>query len=179
MKRPGVLLTCCVLTQVPTAPTTAVVGNFSKVARGGGNKTFLKDSTRKIDVFVLKNGVALWEPKKSYAKDIQMFKDFIEEMPVEAKILGAIKHPVLDLFGCYITVEQSGTIANRIYGHRKSTNRAFGQLMCYLGMRSITDQKTKMRTLFFDPEAWNRVGFRLVKNGDSAGGKPKINYIPM
>ena len=77
-----------------------------------------------------------------------------------------------------IAYAQSTMIAREVYPNRKKPEKAFGQLMCYLGMRSRSNNDTKVRTLSFDRHGWNERGYRLVKNGDAKGGKPKINYIP-
>ena len=50
------------------------------------------------------------------------------------------------------------------------------QLLCYLGMRSSIDKKANVRTLTFDPNGWNRQGYRLIKGGDVKEGKPTV-YI--
>lgn len=152
---------------------------YPKLARGGGNKKDTKESTRQVNVLT-KDGIALWEPRKGYKDQIQRLTDFIEdEVPSTAKFSGGVKHPILGVYGFYITDEESKMIARRMYAKRETPDKAFGQLMTYLGMRSRTDKNDKVRTLFFDPEAWNRVGYRLVTNGDCKGGAPKINYLPV
>ena len=55
-------------------------------------------------------------------------------------------------------------------------DEAFAQLLSYLGMRSSIDKRANVRTLAFDPDGWNRTGYRLIKGGDVKGGKPTIAY---
>ena len=71
----------------------------------------------------------------------------------------------------------SNDIAKQMYGKRKAGNKAFLQLLTYLGMRSNIDKKTQVRTLTFDPDGWNRMGYRLVRGGDTKGGKPEIVFV--
>ena len=106
-----------------------------------------------------------------------MVKDFVAELPTKVKSVGGIEHPLLGVRSFSITYAQSTMIARQVYPKRKTPEKAFGQLMCYLGMRSRSNNDTKVRTLSFDRPGWNDKGYRLVKNGDTKGGKPKINYI--
>ena len=147
-----------------------------KLARGGGNKKDTKESCRQADVLT-KGSIALWEPRKGYADQIRRLIDFIEDEVPTGKFAGGVEHPILGLYGFCITDDESRMIARRMYANRNIPDKAFGQLLTYLGMRSRTDKNTKVRTLCFDPEAWNRVGYRLIKNGDCRGGAPKINYL--
>ena len=71
----------------------------------------------------------------------------------------------------------SNDIDKMIYPKRKEGNKAFLQLLTYLGMRSNIDKETQVRTLTFDPDGWNRMGYRLVRGGDTKGGKPEIAYL--
>jgi hypothetical protein len=147
------------------------------LARGGGNFSNVTQSTREIDVQV-KDGTNMWVPRGQYQKDINTLKDRIEKLPTEFKSVGGTEHPLLGVNSFSITYVQSTMIARKVYPNRKTPVKAFGQLMCYLGMRSRSNNDTKVRTLSFDRHGWNERGYRLVKNGDAKGGKPKINYIP-
>jgi hypothetical protein len=151
--------------------------SFPKHARGGGNLTYVKDSDREIQVKLNEDGVALWVPRSSYAAQIFALKGFIETLPSDAISHGEIQHPLLHVSGVRIPLHVSDVMERTIYGHRKPGNRAFHQLLSYLGMRSSIDKMAKVRILSFDPEAWNRMGVRLIKGGDSKGGKPKIVYV--
>jgi hypothetical protein len=71
----------------------------------------------------------------------------------------------------------SNDIDKKMYGKRKAGNKAFLQLLTYLGMRSNIDKTTQVKTLTFDPDGWNRMGYRLVRGGDTKGGKPQIVYV--
>jgi hypothetical protein len=88
----------------------------------------------------------------------------------DAQILyGHLLHPLLDISAVTMTLEQDKTIFESIYGHREDPQVVFGQLL-------KSKIKNEMRTLTFDPDGWNRMGYRLVKGGDS-GGKPTIVFI--
>jgi hypothetical protein len=162
---------------VPTNVVAAVrTVPFPKIARAGGNMKYVKESSREIQVQLNQDDVAEWVPKTSYALQIGTLKRFIENMPSEAKFYDRIQHPLLHISGFCMSLDMSKKINDTIYGHRKQGNKAFSQLLSYLGMRSHTDKKAKLRILKFDPEAWNRMGVRLIKGGDSKGGRPKIVY---
>jgi len=124
--------------------------------------------------------VALWEPNPRNAAEITILKEAIEKLPSDARTCDGTKprHPLLDVSSVCIPMSISNDIDTRLYGHRKPGNKAFRQLLTYLGMRSNTDEKAQVRTLTFDPEGWNRMGYRLVRGGDTKGGKPKIVYVP-
>jgi len=164
----------------PATPASGVAqtpGSFPKHARGGGNMTYVKESNREIQVSLNQDGVAMWVPRNSYATQIFSLKGFIESLPGEAIFRGEIQHPLLQVSGVRIPLDVSDMMERQIYGHRKPGNKAFNQLLSYLGMRSNIDKMAKVRILTFDPEAWNRMGVRLIKGGDSKGGKPKIVYV--
>jgi len=129
------------------------------------------------EVQLNQDNVAEWVPKASYKQQISTLQRFIESMPSEAKFYDGIQHPLLNISRFCISLEMSKQIGDDIYGHRKLGNKAFSQLLSYLGIRSHTDKKANLRTLTFDPEAWNRMGVRLIKGGDSKGGRPKIVYL--
>ena len=168
------------------APASGVVQApvaFPKLARGGGNMTGLtKSSTRTLKEFKVKlneDSVALWEPNPRNAAEITILKEAIEKLPSHARTCDGTKqrHPLLDVSRVCIPMSISNGIDTRLYGHRKPGNKAFLQLLSYLGMRSNIDEKNQVRTLTFDPEGWNRMGYRLVRGGDTKGGKPKIVYV--
>jgi hypothetical protein len=165
------------------APASNVVqapGVFPKLARGGGNMTGVKSSTRKFKEFRVKineDDVALWEPNTRNAAAITILKKSIDSLPSDAKTCNGTKHPLLDLSSVCIPMSLSNDIDKMIYPKRKEGNKAFLQLLTYLGMRSNIDKKTQVRTLTFDPDGWNRMGYRLVRGGDTKGGKPEIAYL--
>ncbi len=166
--------------RAPATPASGVAqtpGSFPKHARGGGNMAYVKESNREIQVSLNQDGVALWVPRNSYATQIFSLKGSIERLPGEAISRGEIQHPLLHVSGVRIPLDVSEMMEQQIYGHRKPGNKAFNQLLSYLGMRSSIDKMAKVRILTFDPEAWNRMGVRLIKGGDSKGGKPKIVYV--
>jgi hypothetical protein len=154
-------------------------GAFPKRAKGGGNMSVraVKKSNRTFEVKMNKDCIALWKPKDSYVVQITTFKDFIDDLPSTAKTQDKIWHPLLHVSSVCIPLCLSDNIKNRMYGHRKPGNKAFAQLMTYLGLRSKINKKTQVRTLTFDPEGWNRMGYRLIKGGDTRGGKPEIVFV--
>lgn len=174
---PATLANGCVAGCDNGAAQTVGPGSFPKQTRGGGNLAHVKDSDRVLQVQLNQDGVALWEPRNSYAAQIFALKGFIEALPSEAISHGEIQHPLLHVSGVRIPLDVSDMMERSIYGHRKPGNKAFHQLLSYLGMRSSIEKMARVRTLSFDPEAWNRMGVRLIKGGDSKGGKPKIVYV--
>jgi len=144
-----------------------------RLARGGGNLAQSKESGRLFAVPMNRDGVYLYQPKQSYWNVIQTFKMYMDALPSAAKEFGGVEHPLLHVREVRIPMDVSNAIDKEIYGHRKG-NKAFNQLLCYLGMRSSIDKKANVRTLTFDPNGWNRTGYRLIKGGDVKGGKPTI-----
>jgi hypothetical protein len=53
--------------------------------------------------------------------------------------------------------------------------KRFGQFLCSIGMRSKTVGKRVTWT--FDPEAYNRVGYRITAGGDRQGVKPFVVFV--
>jgi len=154
------------------------------MSRGGGNLSRATQSGRVLRVlFDRKRQLRLYEPKKSYKASINVLQGYIETLPDSAKEVGGDKnpaHPLLNIHKFCIPLALSRQIAQSMYGHRqtaKVAEKSFGQLLCYLGMRSDTDKKAGIRTLTFDPHGWNKAGYRLVKGGDTAGGRPTIQLV--
>ena len=143
------------------------------LARGGGNLAQSKESGKVFYVPMNKDEVLLYQPKASYERAIETLKQYIDALPSEAKKLGGVEQPLLHVREVRIPMALSNAIEQKIYGHRKG-KKAFGQLLCNLGMRSSIDKKANVRTLTFDPNGWNRTGYRLIKGGDVMGGKPSI-----
>jgi hypothetical protein len=95
---------------------------FPKLARGGGNMTGVKSSTRKFKEFrvnINEDDVALWEPNTRNAKDIIILKKAIEKLPSDAKTCNGTKHPLLHVSSVCIPMSLSNEIDNRLYGHRR------------------------------------------------------------
>jgi len=169
------------LEDVDPLPTAAWNGGVAQApdavhprrARGGGNMVQRKESGRVFHVPRNKDGVLLYQPKASYERDIETLKQYIDALPSEAKKRGGVEHPLLHVREVRMHMAVSNAIDKKIYGHRRG-NKAFAQLLCYLGMRSSIDKKANVRTLAFDPDGWNRTGYRLIKGGDVKGGKPTI-----
>ena len=151
--------------------------NFPRLAKPGGPKKLTKklnQSFRVIEVSKDENNLAQWVPTTGYRKNIETFIDEIFKLSDDQILYGRLLHPLLGISAVSMTLEEDKTISESIYGHRQDPHIAFGQLLTYLGMRSkIKDER---RTLTFDPEGWNRMGYRLVKGGDS-GGKPTVVFI--
>jgi len=168
-------------TPASLAPASDVVQDplvFPKLARGGGNMTGVKSSTRKFKEFRVKindDKVALWEPNTRNAAAITILKEAIQN--IHAKTCDGTKHPLLHVSSVCISMSLSNDIDKKIYPKRKAGNKAFLQLLTYLGMRSSINKTTQVRTLTFDPEGWNRMGYRLVRGGDTKGGKPEIVHV--
>ena len=151
------------------------VSMYPRMARGGGAST-LANTARVIEVPVL-NGIAQWKPRNAEREKISIVKEYFDKMPqgIQNPVNDAgPQHPLLGIKEVTLTMHQYTEVANMVFGKRMKPVFAFRQLMTYLGIR--TKSEDSMKILSFDPEGWNRMGYRLVKGGDRAGGKPFIKY---
>jgi hypothetical protein len=83
----------------------------------------------------------------SYAAQITILKEAIEAQPSDAKTCEMTKHPLLHVSSVFIPMSLSNDIHKKMYGKGKARNKAFLQLLTYLGMRFNIDKKTQVRTL--------------------------------
>ena len=150
------------------------------LSRGGGNRSNVRFSGRKIYVRFLYN-TCFWEPKESYKKQIDILKIVIGKLPASLRRaqeeIGT--HPLIDVTRFIFTSEQYDAVAFLLFPNRKTTkqkNKALAQLLCYLGMMSQHCFTTQCRYIRFSRADWNKNGYRLVKHGDSQG-LPTIEYI--
>ena len=134
-------------------------------------------TVKEFRVNINEEGVALWLSEDSYADQITILKEAIEAQPSDAKTCEGTKHLLLHVSSIFIPMSLFNDIDKKMYGKRKAGNKAFSQVLTYLGMRSNIDKETQVRTLTFDPDGWNRMGYRLVRGGDIKGGKPQIVYV--
>ena len=151
------------------------VSMYPRMARGGGAST-LANTARVIEVPVL-NGIAQWKPRNAEREKISIVKEYFDKMPqgIQNPVNDAgPQHPLLGIKEVTLTMHHYTEVAKMVFGKRMKPVFAFRQLMTYLGIR--TKSEDSMKILSFDPEGWNRMGYRLVKGGDRAGGKPFIKY---
>ena len=109
-------------------------------------------------------------------------KKSIEMIGTASDVGDTPTHPLLGISAITLTKDDRDKIKEAIYGQsgerRKNPEKAFQQLLTYLGLRATKPVKDR-HTWTFDVERWNSKGYRLVKGGDAKhpGGKPTIKYI--
>jgi len=128
-----------------------------------------------IRVALDENNLAMWEPNDRYAKLLMDVAKMIKTLGIDPDTRGLV-HPYLHVARVDFDESMRDRIATLLFGHCVRPKKALGQLLCYIGIRSHT--KRKRVTWTFDPEAYNRVGYRFTTGGDKAGGKPFIVYKP-
>jgi hypothetical protein len=152
---------------------------------GGAVRNSFVSPTKKLTVKLDADGIALWELKDSNLTLVSHLQSLLNLFAIERK-KGENVHPVLGFSDAELPEEQRNNIAKLLYPESKAPKKRFAQFLCYLGMRSRTsspeygpgtDRKSRTVIWRFDPEAWNRVGYRLVSSGDTKSGKPRIEFV--
>ena len=160
---------------------------FTYMARTGGNMASSTVSeTWTIEVPLDGNNLAMWEPNDRYRKLLADVAEMIETLGIEPETRGLV-HPFLNIARVHFDESMRDRIATLLFGHCARPKKALGQFLCSIGMRSKTARKQvtgirsktarKQVTWTFDPEAYNRVGYRITPGGDRKGGKPFIVYV--
>jgi hypothetical protein len=162
------------------------VVSYPLLARpGGAVRNSFVSATKKLIVKLDADGIALWKLKHSNLTLVRNLQSLLNHFAIEGK-KGEKVHPVLGFSNAELPEEQRNKIAKLLYPESKAPKRRFAQFLCYLGMRSRTsspeygpgtDRKSRTVIWRFDPEAWNRLGYRLVSSGDTKGGKPRIEFV--
>ena len=148
---------------------------FTYMARTGGNMASSTVSeTWTIEVPLDGNNLAMWEPNDRYRKLLADVAEMIETLGIEPETRGLV-HPFLNIARVDFDESMRDRMATLLFGHCVRPKKALGQFLCSIGIRSKT--KRKRVTWTFDPEAYNRVGYRITPGGDRKGGKPFIVYV--
>ena len=158
------------------------VDKATAVKKKSSHKAAVFPKPRVIEVVVDDKNIARWVPRPGYQMDIYTLKNNIANITVRANPFNTPTHPLLGISAITLTKDDRDKIKEAIYGQsgerRKNPEKAFQQLLTYLGLRATKPVKD-MHTWTFDVERWNSKGYRLVKGGDAKhpGGKPTIKYI--
>ena len=170
-----------------TLPNSALKNNhvpvdtprFKPKAREGGNLSRASVSHREIHVALDANNLAMWQPNPRNARFIAATRAFLETQTlldsadVRVRREGLL-HPLLQISSAFVSTQSRPHLIDKIYGHVTTPEKSFGQFLCEIAIRS---QPTRDGWIWeFDPEAWNRVGHRIVVGGASSGGKPRIVF---
>jgi hypothetical protein len=152
---------------------------FKPKAREGGNLSRTSVSHREIHVALDHNNLAMWQPNPRNARFIAATRAFLETQTlldssdIRVRREGLL-HPLLGVSSAFVSTPSRPHLIDKIYGHVATPEKSFGQFLCEIAIRS---QPTRDGWIWeFDPEAWNRVGHRIVVGGASSGGKPRIVF---
>jgi hypothetical protein len=158
---------------------------FTYMARTGGNMASSTVSeTWTIEVALDGNNLAMWEPNDRYRQLLVDVAEMVETLGVEPETHGLV-HPFLNIARVHFDESMRDRMATLLFGHCARPKKALGQFLCSIGIRSKTARKQvgirsktahKQVTWTFDPEAYNRVGYRITPGGDRKGGKPFIVF---
>lgn len=148
---------------------------FTHMARAGGNVAHSSVSeTWTVKVALDENRLAMWQPNPRYKKLLEDTAVLIEALGDETVKRGVV-HPFLKVARVEFDENIRDDIAHVLFKNCADPKKRFGQFLCSIGVRSKT--KRKRVTWTFDPEAYNRVGYRITPGGDRQGGKPFILFV--
>jgi hypothetical protein len=149
---------------------------FPRVSRGGGAIGSVSTKKKILEVPTIK-GIARYEPNTRYKKLADNLRELVKRCQIKTT-QGEYVHPLLLFSGAELTEIQGQSIANELLNNTKKAVVGFRKLLCTFGIRSKTNMKSKKVTWTFDPERWNRAGYRITKGGDCKGGKPQVKLVP-
>jgi hypothetical protein len=136
-------------------------------------------SGREIRVALDANKLAMWKPNPRNERFIAATRAFLETQTlldssdVRVRREGLL-HPLLQISSAFVSTQARPGLIDKIYGHVTTPEKSFGQFLCEIAIRS--QPRAGGWVWEFDPEAWNRVGHRIVKGGAASGGKPRIVF---
>ena len=171
-----------------TMPVEGVVGGtgaaplpiFPKKSRPGGatfHRERMQANVNKI-ITTARNseGLAIWDTKAGLERNILILQKFFRQ----CKEIGKqehVKHPLFHFTQTSMTYEEKQALIKIIY-HVDciDPSRLFTQCLNYMGISLLHTQQNKEYILTFDPGTWNDQGYRLVRGGDTKGGKPTVRW---
>jgi hypothetical protein len=139
--------------------TNPSLSQFEMEATGEGNFTSTRVSSRTLELKLDADKLAMWTPKKSYEAKICVLKAFLERPQLDKDTTG-ILHPILRISSVKMHADVRRELVEKTYGHVTKPELRFRQFLSAMGIRSQIIEGNYMWQ--FDPEAWNRVGYRLV-----------------
>lgn len=146
---------------------------FPVKAKGGGNFKHTRLSSRELTVELDAQNLAKWTPKVYYQQKMDILRDFAQQPGVEKSSEG-LMHPVLRFSTLKIKTSARQELVQKIFGYAKNPELLFRQFLCTIAVRSHMAQD--FYTWAFDPDAWNREGYRLMPGCDSKG-KPRVTFV--
>jgi len=144
----------------------------------GGNPNSSVNPMRVIEVKTNEDGCAMYLPNERYGGIIQTFLDTVETQGRNIEKDGIV-HPYLGFRKATINEKVWKELANKILpnsGDDTKRARQFRSIVCYLGISSHS--RSGLFEWTFDPERWNREGYRITRGGDVKGGKPQVDFKP-
>jgi len=162
---------------------------LSTVSRRGGGAP-IKASTKVLHVPWRKHDLARWTLTATIELKMQVLARFIAQLPPDSKSSQGQVHPHLHVSAVCIPVPRLSELEAKlreVYPRTtsasalsKSTEKTkwLTKFFCSIGM--MHDKKhplSNVKRLEFVPEVWNQNGYRLIKGGCDAGGKPRIQYL--
>jgi len=151
---------------------------FPRLSRGGGTRKGKVSATKKVlEVFTDTQGIALYAATDRYLNLADNLRKLLKQKEIKTTHCKYV-HPLLLCSGAELTEIQVRSIANELLKHQKNPVVGFRKLLCTFAIRSKTNRKNKNVTWTFDPEAWNREGYRITVGGDCKGGKPQVKLVP-
>jgi hypothetical protein len=127
-----------------------------------------------IEVSLDKNKLAMWQPNPRYKKMLDLTAELVKTLGIDPVTSGLV-HPFLKFARVDFDESMRDRIAALVCKFCADPKKRFGQFLCSIGVRSKT--KCKRVTWTFDPEAYNRVGYRITVGGDRQGGKPFVVFV--
>jgi len=150
---------------------------FPRVSRGGGAIGSVSATKRVLEVSTDTQGIAQYVPTDRYLNLADNLRKLLKQKEIKTTHCKYV-HPLLLCSGAELTEIQVHSIANELLKHQKNPVVGFRKLLCDFAIRSKTDMTSKNVTWTFDPEAWNRKGYRITVGGDCKGGKPQVKLVP-
>jgi hypothetical protein len=98
----------------------------------------------------------------------------VEEVGLKIATEGLV-HPFLKISRVEFHEQTKDEFAGLLFKNRTCPKKSFAQFLCSIDMRSKTFHGRVTWT--FDPEAYDRVGYRMIAGGDKKGGKPCICFV--
>lgn len=153
---------------------------FKVLARGGGNFSATSVSqTWILEVRLNAQNVAMYNPNPRYTLLLEKTRVMIQDCGMNVSAEGVV-HPFLKFETATFFTEIRNLFAHRLMANTKNPVHAFAQFLCSVGVKSETalDNSISKTTWTFDPQRWNRTGYRIISGGDKKGGKPFIVFKP-
>jgi len=154
--------------------------DFKKMANTGGNFSRAGVSDKwTLEVMIDEDNLAMWNPNPRYSYLLGMTRKMVEEFGSDLVTDGLV-HPFLGFASVQIDTEVRDIFAVRLMDKTRDPLKRFGQFLCSVGIKSVTVRNkdgVSTTSWTFDPERWNRTGYRITPGGDRKGGKPFVVFL--